>query len=141
MKLIDKVFHKEEIGRIKAASPYLNRWVLLRFPFKLFSVYLHHFVGNDWSRDLHDHPRKFISIGIWGRYVEETPGGVFQLWKAPWIRMFSEKHIHRIKLVPSYTCWTIVIALRVTTRWGFWRKEEWIHWEEYMADAEAAGPN
>lgn len=69
---IDRRFKLEEINGRNACPTYLYRWELLRT--RWFQVYLHHFVGDDWSRDLHDHPKRFISIGLKGGYTETTPG-------------------------------------------------------------------
>jgi hypothetical protein len=69
-RLVDRLLHMEEINGGGVCPTYLYRWVLLRL--KTFQVYLHHFVGDDWSTDLHDHPKRFISLGLWGSYIEVT---------------------------------------------------------------------
>lgn len=69
---IDRLFQREEMDGDGRCETYLVRWTLLKL-WGGIGVYLHHFVGDDWSRDLHDHPKRFISIGLWGSYVEETP--------------------------------------------------------------------
>ena len=147
-RLIDRVFAFEVIdgGR----CPYLHRWRLAAFGRKRF-LYLHHFVGSDWSRDPHDHPKRFISMGLWGGYIEETPGpsdqpprtiaelqvalGTSDLrtWRAPWIRSFPATHIHRLILPPGGTCWTLVFTGRETRPWGFYFPNgSWIEWKRYM---------
>lgn len=137
----NRVFKLEEINGAERCPTYLYRWTILR----LFGcgVYLHHFVGDDWSRDLHDHPKRFISIGLAGKYTEETPAGE-RVFKAPFIRSFPATHIHRLRLEPGQTAWTLVIVLRAVRPWGFWHKGVWIHWREYVkggsshiADAQA----
>src|SRR2546423_15062897 len=116
-KLLDKLFGEpEEINGGERCPTYLWRWTILKWNGH-FSIYLHHFVGDDWSRDLHDHPKRFISIGLWGWYIEETPysgsaewaalGPVRTRYRAPWIRTFPASHIHRL-VVPSKNCWTLV---------------------------------
>ena len=62
----------EEINGGGICPTYLYRWVLCKLP-RGYKAYLHHFVGDDWSLDYHDHPKRFISIGLWGSYVERTP--------------------------------------------------------------------
>jgi len=69
-RLIDRLFSLEEINGGERCPTYLYRWQLLKT--RWFGVYLHHFVGDDWSLDLHDHPKRFVSIGLWGAYVEQT---------------------------------------------------------------------
>ena len=79
MKLLDKMLAKEEINGERCPT-YLYRWRLLN----LFGckVYLHHFIGNDWTKDLHDHPKRFITIGLTGSYTEETPEGERQVYRS-----------------------------------------------------------
>lgn len=121
---------REEING-NACPTYMYRWRLCNV--YLFKVYLHHFVANDWTRDLHDHPKRFISIGLKGRYIEETPRGD-QLFVAPWLRTFPATHIHRIR---ATNCWTVVIVFRPVREWGFWNDGKWIQWEQYVDTAAA----
>jgi hypothetical protein len=109
----------EEINGAKRCPTYLYRWTLLRT--SLFAIYLHHFVGDDWARDLHDHPKRFISIGLWGAYVEETPFGE-RFYAAPWIRTFPSIHIHRLRLIQQKPCWTVVVVGPLQREWGFWAR-------------------
>lgn len=129
MKLIDRVFHLEEINGDDRCSTYLYRWTLLRL--KSMAVYLHHFVGNDWTRDQHDHPKRFISIGLRGCYREVTPHGE-RIFCAPWIRSFPATHIHCLSMVDGGQCWTLVVTLRAVRPWGFWTKRGWVPWREYV---------
>src|SRR5438309_11151194 len=117
-KLLIRLFGKpEEINGRNRCPTYLYRWHL--FSTRWFKVYLHHFVGDDWSRDLHDHPKRFISIGLKGRYIEETPNGERE-YRAPWLRTFPAEHIHRIRLRPGEDAWSLVIVLKAVRKWGFW---------------------
>lgn len=141
---IDRAFAHEVMNGDGRCPVYLHRWTLLAL--RWFSVYLHHFVGDDWSLDLHDHPKRFISIGLKGAYVEETGepwivkhGGdptlfpVKRTYRAPWIRTFPAEHIHRIALIDGRPCWTLVIVLRAVRPWGFWHAGRWIPWREYVS--------
>ena len=127
--ILDRVFGKaEEINGHERCPTYLFRWTLLST--RWFKIYLHKFVGDDWSRDLHDHPKRFISIGLWGRYLEETPAGK-RCYRAPWVRSFPAEHQHRIS-TPWGTCWTLVIVLRTVREWGFWHDGKFIGWRPYV---------
>ena len=95
---------------------YLYRWTLFRLPFTSIAVYLHHFVGDDWSRDMHDHPKRFISIGLRGSYIEETPNGE-RIYTAPWMRTFPAAHVHRIRMAPGGSAWTLVLVLWTQRQW------------------------
>lgn len=117
MRILNRLFKLEEINGRHRCPTYLYRWTL--YATRWFSVYLHHFVGDDWSRDMHDHPKRFISIGLAGGYTEETPSGE-RRYAAPWIRSFPPEHIHRLRLDPGKECWTLVITLRAVRPWGFW---------------------
>jgi hypothetical protein len=129
----------EEINGNHRCPTYLYRWRVwggsTRYGHKTGrAIYVHHFVGNDWSRDMHDHPKRFISIGLAGSYIEETPDGTHR-FRAPWIRTFPATHIHRI-LTPMIngrrSCWTLLIVLKVKREWGFWHDGTWIAWDRYV---------
>lgn len=77
---IDRLFQREEMDGDGRCATYLVRWTLLKLP-RGIGVYLHHFVGDDWSRDLHDHPKRFISVGLRGSYLEETPSHDEGCWQ------------------------------------------------------------
>lgn len=130
MRILDRIFGiAEEINGGHRCPTYLYRWTIFKWSGK-FSVYLHHFVGDDWSLDLHDHPKRFISIGLWGWYLEETPLGT-KKYRAPWIRSFPATHIHRLT-VPSKNCWTMVTVLKPVREWGFWHEGRFMPWRRYV---------
>jgi hypothetical protein len=158
MNFLDRLFGKaEEINGGNRCPTYLYRWIICS-RFKSWKAYIHHFVGDDWSMDLHDHPKRFISVGLWGWYLEETPNkdplhegtkncpgypctchgadfgrpkSKFIKYQAPWIRSFPATHIHRLS-VPSKNCWTLVIVLRPVREWGFWHLGIFFPWREYV---------
>ena len=126
----------EEIKGQGRCPPYLYRWrvwggSVSRGYKSGRAIYIHHFVGNDWSLDLHDHPKRFISIGIKGSYREITKTGD-HWYRAPWIRWFPATHAHRIETPPA-GCWTLAITLRATREWGFWHDGQWVHWHDYVS--------
>jgi hypothetical protein len=138
MRRFDRLFRLEEINGAEVCPTYLYRWTLLRLG-KWLGIYLHHFVGDDWARDLHDHPKRFVSVGLWGGYVEERPApklisGVCEdVYRAPWIRTFPATHRHRLRmLAPGKTCWTLVIVTRIVRPWGFWKDGRFVGWRDYV---------
>jgi hypothetical protein len=145
-KILTKLFGPvEEINGNNRCPTYLWRWTLFQWRGH-FSVYVHHFVGDDWSFDLHDHPKRFISIGLWGWYIEETPSpgapvgyipNQIKVYRAPWIRSFPANHIHRLT-VPSKNCWTLVIVLKPVREWGFWHLGRFIPWRSYVSGEDSA---
>jgi hypothetical protein len=155
-RLLTHLFGKpEEINGGNRCPTYLYRWAIL--PRWLSSrigkvnVYLHRFVGDDWALDLHDHPKRFISIGLWGSYVEHTTwpadGERFLssvddhrrvVYRAPWFRTFPARHIHRLTgPTPDRPCWTLVIVGREVRSWGFWNLGQFIPWKRYVTSSTA----
>jgi hypothetical protein len=135
--ILNRLFGRpEEMNGGGRCPTTLYRWHLLST--RWFKAYLHKFVHDEWSLDLHDHPKRFISIGLWGKYVEWTPGGRGQkptVHRAPWIRSFPAEHQHRIT-VPYGPCWTIAITLKTVREWGWWHKGRFIDWKTYVRSKE-----
>jgi hypothetical protein len=132
---LNRLFAREEMDGDGLCPTYLVRWTIL----KLWGgrgVYLHHFVGDDWSSALHDHPKRFISVGLRGRYRETTPTGE-RIYIAPWVRTFPATHTHRITLIDGRDCWTIVVVLKTSREWGFWSRGQWVPWRRYVDSADA----
>jgi hypothetical protein len=151
-RLLSWFCRMEEINGANRCPTYLYRWTLFqpkrpRWLWRGFGVYLHKFVGDDWSRDLHDHPKRFISIGLKGAYCEETPYAdtrhdppqtLLRVYRAPWLRTFPASHIHRLSLLIDGTgarrpCWTLVIVLRSVREWGFWHRGMFVPWRDYVS--------
>lgn len=150
--VLNRLFTLEEINGAGRCPTYLYRWTLFqpkwpRWLWRGFGIYLHRFVGDDWSLDLHDHPKRFVSIGLLGAYIETTYNAGAErcpceltrehtrehLYRAPWVRTFPANHIHRLRLPEDRRpCWTLVIVLRSVREWGFWHSGQWIHWREYV---------
>lgn len=156
-RLLNRWFRREEINGANRCPTYLYRWTLfqprrLRWLWRGFGLYVHKFVGDDWSRDLHDHPKRFISIGLSGAYIEQTFRGdakqcpcaldhehvISTVYRAPWVRTFPATHTHRIALMHDRRpCWTLVIVLRSVREWGFWHRGQFMHWRGYVAQGNA----
>ena len=109
-QLVDRILRREDI-----AGGALRRWTLLR-GFRGRALYLHHFRCSD-ARSLHDHPKRFVTIGLRGGYVEERLNPSPLLWtratgrlrrqfRAPWVRGFPARHAHRVR-VSRRGCWTL----------------------------------
>ena len=101
--------------------PCLRRWALWNS--KSQRVFLHRFIADEWSLDMHDHSAEMISIGIWGSYDEHTPEGVTR-WRAPWVRRFPATWVHRITLVTP-NAWTLVWSGKKERPSGFWLRGKW----------------
>lgn len=134
MRLRDRIFRREDI-----AGGALRRWTLFRLPGGR-ALYLHHFRCSD-ARSMHDHPKRFVTIGLKGGYVEESlvqfpllqtcwTGRVRQRFVAPWIRAFGAHHIHRTRVSPR-GCWTLAYVGPRVREWGFVHRGRWIHWKRF----------
>lgn len=157
MKLIDRWFPVEIINGNGICEVYLRRRELLRLFGKKgvsgsgWRVYLHHFLADDWSLDEHNHPKWFLSIGLWGKYAEqmtyydvaiEGERTIYRTWYAPWIRWFPASHRHRIVLFKDKAgkpipAWTIVITPPSSAVWGWFARRGWVESEEYMSSIDA----
>jgi hypothetical protein len=141
---LSRLFTIEEINGGNRCPTYLYRWTLFQprrpaWLWRGFGIYLHKFVGDDWSLDLHDHPKRFISVGLKGYYLEKSidpttaSGSRIRLYVAPWLRTFPAHHIHRLYgPTPDRPCWTFVIVLWHVREWGFWHDNLFIPWRQYV---------
>lgn len=133
--MVNKLFTIEELNGDKLCPTYMYRMVLAKFPNER-RVYLHAFVGDDWTRDCHDHPKTFWSIGLWGKYTEEIFKDGLKVsereYRAPWIRRFPAEHQHRIRC--DKLAVTLVITGATHRKWGFWKEGVWIPYEEYLTE-------
>ena len=143
-RLVDWILRAEVIDGGGTGATHFKRWCLGALP-NGRRLYLHHFVGSDMWRDLHDHPKAFLSIGLLGGYVEEvsyftTSDGQpmrtlkRRRWVAPWFRRFDATHTHRLRIAPGRPCWTLVVTGPYRRAWGFWSADGWVYWQRYLRE-------
>lgn len=113
-------------------SVYLDRLNLIITPW--FSIKLHRIYRPDNQRDLHDHPWNFLSIVLWGSYIENTPDGER---KHRWFNFKRASDLHSIRHVSRSPVWTLVFCGRVQRVWGFQTAEGWVPWYNYEKLMEA----
>jgi hypothetical protein len=133
-KFFNRLFSLEEINGADLCPTYMYRWTLLST--RWAKVYVHKFVAEDWSKDLHDHPKRFITIGLRGQYREFTASGE-KVYRAPWIRSFPATHTHRLTLIDDQPCWTLAIVFKASRQWGFWHDGKWVYWRDYVGSETA----
>lgn len=116
-------------------SLYLRRFVARKAPAR--SIYLHHIVRSDRDRCLHDHPRDFLIIVLWGGYWEHLPEGR-KKWRGPGsVRRMPAETRHRVQLrarrdgseIPA---WTLCVVGKKTRDWGFWQRDRWVPWRTFL---------
>ena len=128
-------------------EPYLERYYVFlkdrnRFPFNIF---VHKFLKSD-PDDVHDHPWPFATLILKGGYWEWRPQfdsegrkiGEIAKWCGPGsFRCTGANTYHRVELDPDVECWTLFMPGRKQRDWGFLVRNQWIQWEEYLANRKA----
>ena len=108
---------------------YMRRWVIRTI---LGTIRLHHILRGDSDRDFHDHPMSFLSIIIFGGYIEYRPSGIRKRFLPGSIVIRKAEDLHRLQLLKK-SAWTLVFALPVRRKWGFMTEDGWIVAGEYDA--------
>lgn len=94
--------------------PYVIRW---RLETPIGSVRLHHWLGPDDDRALHDHPWWFITLVLRGGYTD--CGAETDHLHAGSVRYRPALHRHTV--VPDADgAWTLLITGPAVRAWGFW---------------------
>lgn len=145
---------KKKIIRRENGDAYLIRWEWNN-PF--FGIKLHHIVGSDDDRDLHDHPWSFLSIILWGGYWEHLtvddawhrsagplyPAGyeitgeghkeTARKWYGPGSVLWRPlPWPHRLELPAGKKAWTLVFTGPYRREWGFHTICGFIPWPRYQ---------
>src|ERR1043166_1089909 len=109
----------EEDGR-----RFMRRYFLRR-GHNSWSLYLHHFVGSDPDRGLHDHPAGLgVALLLSGKYYEQRykPGSMDIITRslhAPSINVIRGTDFHRVLLPKGKEAWTLFFRTPRVKRWGF----------------------
>lgn len=113
-----------------AECPYLRRWVL---DFGPFALRLHRWTASDDSRAFHDHPWWFVTVVLWGGYIDVSPEGRDRLGLGS-VRFRPAEHRHTVE-VEHVPTWTLLVTGRPSRRWGFWVDgEKLIKRDKYFAE-------
>lgn len=132
------ILTQRDISDITGDNLYLRRWSLW-LPFG-WSIKLHKIVRADDDRCQHDHPWLMIRIILAGGYIEDRDGHCVTLkpWKpwAPWrIYAVPAKFKHRIAYLLKESSWSLIVCGPRVREWGFFTKEGWMHWEQFVQEA------
>jgi hypothetical protein len=93
----------------------MRRWVIDCGP---FAVRLHRWQASDDARAFHDHAWWFLTLVLWGSYVDVSPAERDRL-RLGSIRFRRADHQHTVEVQRPGT-WTLLITGRPRRRWGFW---------------------
>jgi hypothetical protein len=109
---------------------YLVRYNL--FQCRWFTVKFHKILKSD-DACLHDHPWAFMSLILWGGYVEhvedEKGRKTSKIYHPLNLLLRKAKHRHRLEI--HQPCYTLVITLNRVRQWGFWTRSGWVEWFKY----------
>ncbi len=113
-------------------TAYLKRWYV--FPEnKLFNIYLHEFLRDDYDNAMHDHPFDNISIILWGEYNEFLPGGVrYRSIGSIVLRRAETPHRIEVESLPAERAITIFIRGPRRRTWGFYCPWGWRPWYKFV---------
>jgi hypothetical protein len=115
-------------------SAYLDRLHIFRTP--LFGAQLHWIRRPDADRDLHNHPRRFIRIVLWGGYTElidRDKGMLERRHLRPLRPEVMQLHFwHCIEKVKPRTL-TLCLVGPLRQQWGFRTANGFVKWQDYHA--------
>jgi hypothetical protein len=135
---------------------YLDRWGIGHD--RIGRILLHHMSAPDPGRDLHDHPWAFLSIVLWGGYLEvradtrtavelakhaqasplprAVAGHLVPRFRGS-VRFLGLHECHTIVELYGPTCWTLVIGGPRRRRWGFYTADGYMDEKLYDATVRA----
>lgn len=100
---------------------YLTRWRLIQTPW--FGIYIHRFDGPDPRETLHDHPWPFLSIVLFGGYIERRLDPMtMYVDEARLVRRVNRMRLggaHSIMRLLRQPTWTLMIVGRRVRTWGY----------------------
>lgn len=109
--------------------PYVYRWMIGHH--RIGSIRLHHWLGPDDDRAVHDHPWWFITWVIKGWYLDCREKGARVLQAG---EIAYRPALHRHTVVPSREgCWTLVLTGPVRRSWGFWPDGKFVKANKWFA--------
>lgn len=120
-----KLYKRKVISRGDDGKPYLIRYSI--FSCAWFAIKIHNILLSDHDC-LHDHPWNFISIILWGGYVEHTVKGT-RIYHPGNILYRKATHAHQLQI--HQPAWTFVITFKKKREWGFFTPSGWIKWFNY----------
>lgn len=120
---------------------YMVRWRIFRSPW--FGIYLHHILRSDGDRELHDHPFSFISLILWGGYLEERPDCPLKYRGFLSLAFRRAEDLHRVSLYPlapfdparcglERPAWTLVFRGPIKRKWGFQTADGWVNSHDFF---------
>lgn len=132
-------FYKRTVITREDGKPYMIRRTLFTCPW--FSIKLHKILISDYDC-LHDHPWAFLSLILWGGYVEHrevhkagknavhaVPIVITRIYHPGTLLYRAAQSKHKLEI--HQPCWTLVVTFKKTREWGFWTPNGWVPWRNY----------
>lgn len=139
-KFLNKYIVVKEIWS-QEGELHFRRYRLLSTPW--FNIYIHHILKSDEDAHPHDHPWHFVSIILWGGYIERWLGAYenYRYWMGVPLRedvrgignliIHNAKDFHQITLRKK-SAWTLVFtSSRERPSWGYQTSEGWMDFKKY----------
>jgi hypothetical protein len=137
---------REVIGGEDGGLPLMVRYHLTPAT-RVGQIVLHVFQRPDQDRHLHDHPFHFLSLCLWGGYIEEVtadPGRPDQPRMRPHrpgrLRFIHARLTHRVVYLMKRTSVTLVWRSPQVRNWGFRVGPRWVHHKAYRVLAQMGFP-
>lgn len=108
--------------------PYAHRWVI---DLGVLAVRLHLWHRSDDTRAMHDHPYWFVTLCLWGGYVDASPSGRDRLRPGS-VRLRPAEHRHTVEVDPGGAV-TLLVTGYPSRRWGFWVDGRRVWRDKYFA--------
>lgn len=125
-------------------SVYMERFWLVPVDWKWpFAARIHWIATPDHDRHLHDHPWAFLSLILWGSYIEARPVTVQPCFEGErevvnvklrrrWSLAFRHAtDRHYIPAVSPGGVWTLFISFKFVQWWGFYTPMGKVYYRDY----------
>ncbi|TXI88520.1 MAG: hypothetical protein E6Q36_05370 [Chryseobacterium sp.] len=122
MKLVKEIKSKDGVLHFR-------RWQLLKTPW--FVINVHGIYHKDEDQHLHNHPWNFLSIVLWGSYVEQLQGSVFNLRTFLDTAYRKAETYHKIYTLCSKSVYTLNFMSAKTKEWGYNVDGKFVGHQEY----------
>lgn len=117
----------------KLGVKHFERWQIIQT--RWFGIYFHCIYQADKDLHCHDHPWDYISIPLWGRFVErkKVKEGVYEFNPVHFGMIIKRKaeEFHQIYFLNSKKVYTLFLTGRRKREWGYDVNGKWYGWEEY----------
>lgn len=123
------LFKKTKEIKSKSGVLHFRRWQLFKTPW--FVVNIHGIYHKDDDLHLHSHPWNFLSIVLWGSYVEELQGGKMNLRTFLNTAYRKAEAFHKIRLLCTKSVYTLNFMSTKTREWGYDVEGKFVGHQEY----------